>query len=159
MVHAFNHSTREAKAGRSLNSIEANLVYSVSSRIPRTTDRKFQKTKHNKQRKDRPGLLGVHTFNVTECCLTFMPHTQISTLPIHVQQFLLLHLQASSRHYLTLVFQPSASKMKSHDLIFLIVNNAEHIYICQLDIRISSFVNHVFKTFSGFLLSFVSFSN
>ena len=39
VAHTFNPSTWEAEAGASLSSIESNLVYKVSSRTARATQR------------------------------------------------------------------------------------------------------------------------
>jgi hypothetical protein len=39
VAHAFNPSTREAEAGRGISEFEASLVYKVSSRTARTTQR------------------------------------------------------------------------------------------------------------------------
>jgi hypothetical protein len=52
VVHAFNPSTWEAEAGGSLES-EASLVYRVSSRTARATQRNRLKTKQNKTKQNK----------------------------------------------------------------------------------------------------------
>ena len=45
MAHAFSSRTREAKKGRQICAFEANLVYRVSSRTARVTEKLCQKIK------------------------------------------------------------------------------------------------------------------
>jgi hypothetical protein len=54
VVHALNPSSWEAEAGRFLSSIEASLVYRVSSRTARATQRNpVSKQNNSKQTKNK----------------------------------------------------------------------------------------------------------
>jgi hypothetical protein len=74
VVHAFNPSTQEAEAG--LSEFKASLVYKVSSRTTRATQRnpvlknktKQNKTKQNKTKQQQRRIL---TQIATKCGMTF----------------------------------------------------------------------------------------
>jgi hypothetical protein len=55
VAHAFNPSTQETEAGRFLSSeFEASLVYKVSSRTARATQRNLASGKKNNKKKAKP---------------------------------------------------------------------------------------------------------
>ena len=64
-VHAFNPSTQEAEAGRSLE-FEASLIYKASSRTARATEKPCLKNKQtNKQTNKQSDILSfIYIFNV-----------------------------------------------------------------------------------------------
>jgi hypothetical protein len=54
VTHAFNPSTREAEAGRQISEFEASLVFKVSSRTARATQRNpVWKNQPNKQKQQK----------------------------------------------------------------------------------------------------------
>ena len=53
VVHAFNPSTWEADRGRQISEFEASLVYQVSSRTARATQRNPVSKNHKKKKKKK----------------------------------------------------------------------------------------------------------